>query len=303
METRILTLFTRTPLHVGAGNSVGAVDAPILRERHTRFPIISGSSLKGVLADLWADDANLERTDKGDHVRKPDGDASWLFGAEDAKHAGALLVGEARLLAFPVRSAKGCFAWIMCPTILRRAVRDGVLKGIAVETVPDVADDRALWQDGAVVAHHEEVMLEEYVVGRENALPAQIADAFAALPVDDPVWTGAASRLVLVSDGMMGFFCSAACEVAQHVRINDATGTASEGGLFNQENVPAETLFYAVLCAHNGWGRFSTGEQHRAADALGALGDRLASRQHLLQIGGDETTGLGWCSVTLAEVK
>ena len=53
MEPRILTIFTRTPLHVGAGASVGAVDLPIVRERHTRFPVIPGTSLKGVLADLW----------------------------------------------------------------------------------------------------------------------------------------------------------------------------------------------------------------------------------------------------------
>ena len=53
MTSKILTLFTRTPLHVGAGASVGAIDQPIIRERHTGFPIIPGSSLKGVLADLW----------------------------------------------------------------------------------------------------------------------------------------------------------------------------------------------------------------------------------------------------------
>ena len=49
MQTKILYLFTRTPLHVGAGASVGAIDQPIQRERHTGFPIIPGSSIKGVL--------------------------------------------------------------------------------------------------------------------------------------------------------------------------------------------------------------------------------------------------------------
>jgi len=55
MQTRILYLFTRTPLHVGAGSSVGAIDQPIVRERHTGFPIIPGSAIKGVLADAWND--------------------------------------------------------------------------------------------------------------------------------------------------------------------------------------------------------------------------------------------------------
>ena len=54
MTTKLLYLFTRTPLHVGAGSSVGAIDQPVVRERHTGFPIIPGSSIKGVLADANA---------------------------------------------------------------------------------------------------------------------------------------------------------------------------------------------------------------------------------------------------------
>ena len=53
MIQRNLLIFTRTPLHVGAGSSVGAIDQPIQRERHTGFPIIPGSSLKGCFADQW----------------------------------------------------------------------------------------------------------------------------------------------------------------------------------------------------------------------------------------------------------
>ncbi|MDA1278093.1 MAG: RAMP superfamily CRISPR-associated protein [Verrucomicrobia bacterium] len=46
-------LFTRTPLHIGAGASVGAIDQPIQRERHTGFPIIPATGLKGSFADQW----------------------------------------------------------------------------------------------------------------------------------------------------------------------------------------------------------------------------------------------------------
>ena len=49
MNKMILTLFARTPVHVGAGNSVGAVDAPIQRERHTNWPVIQASGMKGAL--------------------------------------------------------------------------------------------------------------------------------------------------------------------------------------------------------------------------------------------------------------
>jgi len=112
MQTRILYLFTRTPLHVGAGASVGAIDQPVQRERHTGFPIIPGSSIKGVLADCGdylARDENgkiiidesrktSKRTDKGAHL--------FGLGASnvdgDNGQAGAISFGEAQILAFPV---------------------------------------------------------------------------------------------------------------------------------------------------------------------------------------------------------
>jgi CRISPR/Cas system CMR subunit Cmr4 (Cas7 group RAMP superfamily) len=66
MNSKILTIFTRTPLHVGTGSSVGAIDQPVIRERHTRIPIIPGSALKGVLADLWFDEL-IHPKKKGDN--------------------------------------------------------------------------------------------------------------------------------------------------------------------------------------------------------------------------------------------
>ena len=99
-QSRILYLFTRTPLHVGAGSSVGAIDQPIVRERHTGFPVIPGSSIKGVLASC---EPFLARNDKGEYERTPLG--YTLFGKQD--DAGKLTFGEARVLAFPVRSARG----------------------------------------------------------------------------------------------------------------------------------------------------------------------------------------------------
>jgi len=130
MKSKLLYLFTRTPLHVGAGASVGAIDQPIQRERHTGFPIIPGSSIKGVLADgldflardehgkILKDDSRntSKRTEKGAQLFGPG--ASKVEG--DNGQAGAISFGEAQLLAFPVRSAKGCFAWLTSPLAIKR---------------------------------------------------------------------------------------------------------------------------------------------------------------------------------------
>ena len=94
-------------------------------------------------------------------------------------------------------------------------------------------------------------------------------------------------RLVIVSDGIFSHFCATACEVQQRVRIDDDTGAVAKGGLFNQENVPSETLFYAVI-----------GER-RENGHLAKLSDKLIAINGIIQLGGDETIGLGFCSVAL----
>ena len=40
-------LIAEAPIHAGSGSEVGIVDLPIQRERHTSFPKIEGSGIKG----------------------------------------------------------------------------------------------------------------------------------------------------------------------------------------------------------------------------------------------------------------
>ncbi|NLE66468.1 MAG: type III-B CRISPR module RAMP protein Cmr4 [Lentisphaerae bacterium] len=283
MKSKLMTLFTRTPLHIGAGSSVGAIDQPIVRERHTRFPIIPGTSIKGVLADLWVEPGK---------PRSPD--AVWLFGAEDAKaaSAGALLIGEGKLLAFPVRSAKGCFAWITCPLTLSRLARD---TGNAALPIPSLADHQA--QSPAAMRINGTVILEEYVLESAEVPGDALVDALRPLSTD-AVWTQLKDKLVVLSDELFAYFAEHACEVAQHIRIDDQTGTVAPGALFNQENVPSETLFYAVLNAQD---QKSGDPSNRrpAEEALNTLEQRCREAG-CIQIGADETTGLGWCSLNFA---
>jgi CRISPR-associated protein Cmr4 len=288
---------------VGAGASVGAIDQPIIRERHTGFPVIPATSLKGTFADEWNEVAKAKRkkpdgTEEEVEVIQRSADGKWLFGETDADNAaaGALLFTEARLLAFPVRSAKGSFAWITCPLILRRAQRDGVLADLS--NLPDPSDPQALFTANGPLAIGDKVVLEEYTFTHSGDLPAKLGDSLAGL-LDDPVWKEVATRLVILSDGMMSFFAQNACEVAQHVRIDDETGTAAGGALFNQENVPSETLFYSVLHALPGRGeRF---KDKKPKDALDAFAQKVDGKKPF-QFGGDASTGLGWCTVKLAPV-
>ncbi len=282
MQTRIMSIFTRTPLHVGCGSSVGAVDQPVVRERHTGYPVIPGSAIKGVLADLWN-----EKNEKGDIVRSKGG--IELFGNDDTKNAsaGKLFIGEGRLLAFPIRSAKGGFAWLTCPLALNRFSRDA---GLAF-AIPDVAADEAcVTKDSVLEFAGDKVVFEEYplsVAADEVAEP--LVAALAELCADG-VWREMPKRLAVVSDELFRHFVENACEVANHNRIDDETGVVANGALFSQENVPSETLFYGVMNA-------------REASHLDLLEQKLDEEKFLIQVGADVTTGLGWCTVALKEVK
>lgn len=300
MNTKILTLFTRTPLHVGAGSSVGAVDQPIIRERHTKFPVIPGTSLKGVLADLFMEEGKdvtkVERKDKDgkvigyDYVRIRGGNAWKLFGDNSNKNgeafSGSLLVGESKLLVFPVRSAKGCFAWITCPTALNRFARD-MGGGIPV---PSFGKDDAnkVFPAEELILDGKAVVLEEYPLALAGPLPPGLVAVLANLS-GDAVWAELPSKLAVVSDELFQYFVENACEIAQHNRIDDESGTVADGALFNQENVPSEAMFYCVINA-------------KTISDFDVLSGSLADEKFLLQIGADITTGLGWCSVKLQDI-
>ncbi|NLL84382.1 MAG: type III-B CRISPR module RAMP protein Cmr4 [Lentisphaerae bacterium] len=304
MKQKILTIFTRTPLHVGAGSSVGAVDQPIIRERHTRFPVIPGSSIKGVMADLWPereqakDKEGKPRVNKdGKPVMTRVGDGRFLFGSDDANNAaaGAIMVGEARILAFPVRSAKGCFAWLTCPLALSRFQRD---TGCASLETGALSDEQALVSEGSSLLLDGKVVFEEYALDATTTLSPTIVDTLAPL-CSDSVWVNDLKKqLAVVSNDLFAYFVENACEVAQHIKIDDESGVVQEGALFNQENVPSEALFYSVVAAQDGKGNDKERPATEAFDLLQAKFND-SSVGNLLQIGADLTTGLGWCSVKI----
>jgi CRISPR-associated protein Cmr4 len=91
--------------------------------------------------------------------------------------------------------------------------------------------------------------------------------------------------------------------VAQHVKINDETGTAEGGALFNQENVPGETMFYSLLHAFDERTANKAKDQRRTADeAVKAFENKVADLSSF-QFGGDASMGLGYCTVKSSKVK
>ena len=257
MKKHIAALFAQSPVHVGAGNSVGAVDMPVVRERHTRIPVIPGSALKGVLSTFWGN-----RREKGS-------DAYLLFGGEDAKEA----------------SAGQPFAWVTSPLALLRLKRDAGLEF----SVPDISSNEKCRANPALLLDGNAV-LEEYLFESSGDC-SEVANALKNL-LEDELWTTVAERLVVVSDEIFSYFVENACEIATRIKIDEETGTVATGALFNQEQVPSETMFYFPLSA------VSSSELDGEA-AVAKLKEKLKANGNLLQVGGDASIGLGFCKICL----
>jgi CRISPR-associated protein Cmr4 len=281
---------------------VDVVDLPIMRERITGFPIIPSTSLKGVLLQHAR-----EVFEKAAHARANTipADAKILFGAVDTveessekkqvSNAGCVQIMEAKLLAFPVRSLAGCFAWLTCPAALGRFQRDTASQF----TVPAVDKDRVV--AGTELVVNGQVVLEEYALDQQpnsSGQAAQLATSLAGLCAD-PLWSSKlASRLALVHDENFQHFVTTCTEVVARIVINPATRTNEN--LWNQENVPCETLFYSVLTVlpprRNG--------VEAGFDANAKLAELLpVQNPPILQIGGDETTGHGLCETKREELQ
>lgn len=305
MKRHLLTLYTRTPLHVGSGSSVDVVDLPIMRERISGFPIIPASSLKGVLRQ-WARDA---ASISDDELRALFGDIEEIEEGGEKKHiswAGCVQIMEAKILAFPVRSLAGCFAWITCPAALARFQRD---TGRLTETkdgksaplkITEVAVDHVLAGSDlhVKVAGQDVVVLEEFALKCEDDSLAsdleKLASELASLCAD-PLWSAhLTNRLAIVNDENFQHFVTTCTEVVTRIAIDPQKRTVKDGHLFNQENIPCETLFYTVLTVLPQ----SRKPGANGFDADSKLAELLpAISPPLLQIGGDETTGHGLCEI------
>ncbi|GIU81026.1 MAG: type III-B CRISPR module RAMP protein Cmr4 [Acidobacteria bacterium] len=287
-KAAILFLYTETPLHAGSGTSLGIVDLPIQRERTTGYPIVQASGLKGCLRDV----ANSADRAKVEIVFGPEQDPS--------AHAGALSVGDARILLFPVRSLVGVFAWVTSRNVLARFQRDAQLAGLRVDW-PDVgpsADSAALIANNSMVVADGKVVLEEFAFeARANDAVRHIADWLArnALPSGDEYayWRETLpKRLVILPETAFQDFVQFSTEVISRVRIDDEKKTVARGALWTEEHLPTDTLLYATLFASKPRTNSAPPDLQDAQAVLNFVKNCVDGRR--LQLGGDSTVGRGF---------
>lgn len=301
----LLFLHAETGVHAGSGQSLGAIDLAIQRERYTGYPMIAASGVKGALRDWFS--RKYEPQENAEGKKKPAPQVAAAFGpdTDDASdHAGAVATTDARVLLFPVRSARGVFAWTTSPTALARLKRD--LKLTPWTDDPPEAphfddDETVVGSPDCAVKDAQGVLLEEYhFTFQSSDAVSTLAEWLVrcALPEGDEYqfWRDhLAARLLILPDNVFRDFVEHATEVQARVKLKTDTKTVAKGALFYQENLPADTLLYAAVLATDdlsGWRR--DGAEMKAADLLDLLRELDGER---IQLGGDETIGKGICCV------
>ena len=288
-NSALLFIHCLTGLHPGSGTALGVVHLPVQRERHTQWPIVPGSSLKGVLRASCS--AKLDDRQNEDLLA--------AFGPETGSasdHAGALSISDARILAFPVRSLKGVFAWTTCPAALSRLRRDVELAGgTGVPDVPAVGSNTAVCSGGSpLLVGGDKLMLEEFEFDKADGDASEVANWIATQAVRDHATADRLkSHLAILDDDDFCHFVRHATEVTARIGLDYETKTVRSGALFYEEFLPPETLFYSLVTAE----RSRSSKRMSSGEILSWLQENV---RPTLQIGGGESVGKGVCAVRFA---
>lgn len=283
MTEKLYWIYTMTPLHVGAGKGVGFIDLPIMREKVTNWPVVPGSSVKGVLRDyFWF---------RGDTEQKEN--IPYAFGQgqlNDDARAGSLVFTDARIVCLPVRSLYGTFAYITCPMVLERLKKDLKAAGIngIPSCVPRPADEEAFHTAGCAIVSNNKVFFEDLDF---SAIPSPDADSWVGLLAQsvfggDPGWCDIfRKRFAIVSDDCFNFLSMTGTEVAAHIKIDDNRKIVADGALWYEESLPVESILAGLV-----WCDRIPGRENIRPDSLLTC---YCSKPLNLQIGGKATVGKG----------
>ncbi len=277
-ETGIATLYwlhAISPVHVGSGRGSGFIDLPVMREKVTNWPVIPGSTVKGVLRSHFDETADQRLLQAA-------------FGRADGEDtiAGSLVLGDARLVALPVRSLYGTFAYCTSALALARLDRDLDGCSAARPALPQPAQE-------ALACTHTALQAEGRIYLED--LDLQVATSG---PVDDwarflaeRVFAGRSAwqrlfveRFVVLPDETFDFLTETATEVSARVQLDD-NKTATEGALWYEESLPAESLLCGVAWCDRVYGRNQP--------AASVLMEAFCQAELALQVGGKASVGKG----------
>jgi len=328
----LLSFYAETPVHMGAGGSVSYVDLPVQRERHTSFPVLWGSGIKGVLRNFACRKLSKEKVDT---IFGPNKEKEKHSKEEEEKHleeeySSCISITDAKILLYPVRSVRGVFAWITCPFVLKRFLED--LKAIKnnnlnfdkkpqntqnqndlvrnleelLKNLNELEDNQIIIDnnksklviENQKIENKNQVALEEFVFDvinkNQEILESFISKLKQILPDNNLSKDDLEKHLAIVSDNVFKDFVNYAVEIRTRIRIDQAKGTVEKGALFTEELIPSESIFYSLVFISEPKKNNINFEEVKEL-----ITQDLFKEDPLIQFGGDETTGKGFFRVKL----
>lgn len=257
----IFKVATYSPLHAGAGASMGIVDLPIQREKHTNFPCVYGSSLKGSLRDFCEKNGMTPDLLTAVFGPKPQ---------DSVTTAGGAVFTDLKLLFFPVRSSSGWFKLVTTVNIINRYNEfcDMLsLEDCKITTEPNPPT-------AATMVNHQpfdpnnHVLLEDFVFQKTATTKITLKDE-------------EQKDVYIIDDDSFKHIVTTATQV---IARNELKPNKTSNNLWYEEALSADTILYSFVkpsAANNG--------------ELNNLKDAIDNK--FVQIGGGETVGYGICKI------
>ncbi|OKH15957.1 type III-B CRISPR module RAMP protein Cmr4 [[Limnothrix rosea] IAM M-220] len=280
-DFRLGYLYSLAPIHCGGEGDLGNI-LDIVREAHTDFPYIPGSSLRGSIRnDLAASDPNA---------------ADILFGKElsgsDQMGVHQVWFGDARLLWVPMRTMslngqQDVFTWVSCHSL----IRDHAI--CAQKTYPDFPAHAVGTRAGRFIVADAQINVspmnddQKKVANLATKFPDRLGKAV------QKTWQD--NRIVLSDSDF--------CTLMEHSlwtqirnKIQDSDDGANREGsaevFWTDICIPRDTIFY-FSWGYNVLQNQSLTKQHHQ--------QLLDIVQGLIQVGGQANVGRGWLQSWIAQ--
>lgn len=256
-----------SPLHIGTGRKEGIVDLPIDRDNFG-FPFIPSSGLKGALRERFLNQKDEER----------------IFGSEN--RAGDFSPLDGLLVAIPARSLRGVWGLVTSPFLLKRLKATCELLHAEPQDQPIVLKELNETLQKAENLQQDEVIVSEegkdffsinnkVILNEEFELNLKPVDRVGGLKLEEG-W-----RLMIVHDDIIREVVNSSMLRRARVVLKKETKTVEEGGLWEEEDVPPQTVFVTVFL-------YSDEETKETFE-----GKIFEEEEGYLVLGGHETVGRG----------
>lgn len=266
MTAKLAYMYLLSPLHTGGASQEGNL-VGIAREAHTDLPYMPSSTARGRLraSTLESDRTRLWGNTIEDVTQRGD----------DNLKQGALWVGDAAILWFPVPSLSHGVVWVTSPFLLRRWLRFANLKNIPL---PENQEDIV----GSFSGGSNQNLYLKDAIFQSNELKRWLNwRSYIPLGSDE---TQTISQVLVLSNQNCQVLIQSS--LWRQVKIKLDNNKNVDGGFRYEEAIPPETLMYFP------WGTTATANGIGDA-AITTLTQTLTS-QAAWQFGGQESLGRGF---------